>query len=63
MHECQYPEWDKSMIPFYGIGNGDYFCICKNDAKIYYYYQDELKYECYSENMDDWIRDLPDFLE
>ena len=63
MHECQYPEWDKSMIPFYGIGNGDYFCICKNDAKIYYYYQDEFKSECYSENMDDWIRDLPHFLE
>ena len=58
MHECQYPEWDKSMIPFYGIGNGDYFCICKNDAKIYYYYQDELKSECYSENMDDWILDI-----
>lgn len=62
-YECQYPEWDKSMIPFYGIGNGDYFCICKNDTKIYYYYQDELKYECYSENMDDWIKELPDFLK
>lgn len=63
VYECQYPEWDKSMIPFYGIGNGDYFCICKNDTKIYYYYQDELKYECYSENMDEWIRELPDFLD
>lgn len=63
LSECQFPEWDENMIPFYGIGNGDYFCICKVDMKIYYYYQDMLKYEQYSENMEDWIQELPDFLE
>ncbi len=33
-YESEYSEWDKNMIPFYGIGNGDYFCICKTDCKI-----------------------------
>lgn len=23
-YECQYSEWDENMVPFYGIGNGDY---------------------------------------
>lgn len=51
------------MIPFYGIGNGDYFCICKTDCKIYYFYHDKLMFENYLENMEKWIAELPDFLE
>lgn len=35
-YEAKYSEWDKNMIPFWGIGNGDYFCICKTNNKIYY---------------------------
>lgn len=33
--------WNEDMIPFYGIGNGDYFCINKLDLKVYYYYNDK----------------------
>ena len=51
------------MIPFFGIGNGDYFCVCKTNNKIYYFYHDILSFEEYSENMDEWIMELPDFLE
>jgi len=61
--ESQYPEWDKNMIPFFGIGNGDYFCVCKTNNKIYYFYHDILSFEEYSENMEEWIMELPDFLE
>lgn len=39
------------MIPFYGIGNGDYF------------YHHKLMFENYLENMEKWIAELPDFLE
>ena len=62
-YESEYSEWDKNMIPFYGIGNGDYFCICKTDCKIYYFYHDKLMFENYLENMEKWIAELPDFLE
>ena len=62
-YETKYSEWDKNMIPFWGIGNGDYFCICKTNNKIYYFYHDRLSFEDYSENMDKWIMELPDFLE
>ena len=63
LYESKYPEWDKNMIPFYGIGNGDYFCICKLDMKIYYFYQENLSFDVYSQDMDEWIKGLIDFLE
>lgn len=28
-HEMLHGNWNENMIPFYGIGNGDYFCISK----------------------------------
>lgn len=62
-HECSYPEWDDNMIPFYGIGNGDYFCIHKGNRKIYYFYADRLEFEWYMDTFGEWILDLPDFLE
>ena len=51
------------MIPFYGIGNGDYFCLRINDMKVYYFYEDQLQFEFYMETFAEWILDLPDFLE
>ena len=62
-YESRYQEWDSHMIPFMGIGNGDYFCISKLDSKIYYFYCDKLMFEVYSQSMSDWIKELPDFLE
>lgn len=62
-HESKYSEWNKNMIPFYGIGNGDYFCINKENAAVYYYYSDKLEFEFYIASFGDWIIDLPDFLE
>lgn len=49
------------MIPFYGIGNGDYFCINKLDLKVYYYYNDKYTLEEYCYNFKTWIENLPNF--
>lgn len=62
-YECQYPEWDENMVPFYEIGNGDYFCIHKENNKVYYFYADSLEFELYMDTFSEWILNLPDFLE
>jgi len=39
-HEIKYGDWNASLIPFYGIGNGDYFCISGKDfpvARVYFF--------------------------
>lgn len=61
-HEMENGYWKSNMIPFYGIGNGDYFCINRDDSKVYYYYSDKDKFEKYSNNFKSWIEDLPNFL-
>lgn len=55
--------WDKNMIPFYGMGHGEYFCISLYDDKVYYYYADEGDYEEYCEDFSSWIKELPEFLQ
>ena len=62
-HECRYPEWNVNMIPFYAIGNGDYFCLHKNDMRVYYFYAGRLEFGFYMETFAEWILDLPNFLE
>lgn len=61
-HEMENGNWKENMIPFYGIGNGDYFCINTEDSKIYYYYEDKNKFEEYCNNFKTWIEDLHNFL-
>jgi SMI1-KNR4 cell-wall len=64
--ECKYPEWDPDMIPFFGIGNGDYFCINRMqcpDSPVYYRYLDRESFEEDSPSFEQWIRGLPDFLD
>ena len=62
-HELKYGNWKKEMVPFYGIGNGDYFCISALDSKVYYYYGDMESYEEYCDNFEMWINRLPEILE
>lgn len=61
-HEVINGNWNVNMIPFYGIGNGDYFCISKVDSKVYYYYGDKGEFEKYCDTFKAWIEDLPNFL-
>lgn len=54
--------WDPNMIPFYGIGNGDYFCINYNNS-VYFYDHEQNAFEKYFDTFELWIKDLPTFLE
>lgn len=63
--ELENVEWRKDMIPFYGIGNGDYFCIHSINGigkEVYYYYHDEQLFELFTFTFEEWIRQLPEFL-
>ncbi|NMO94327.1 SMI1/KNR4 family protein [Paenibacillus lemnae] len=58
-------KWKPEMIPFYSIGNGDYFClnsIESPDSPVYYYYHEDFYFEEYTENFALWIKALPEFL-
>lgn len=64
-YEMNYGDWKEKLIPFYAIGNGDYFCFNSEqspNSPVYYYYSDQNKEEQYSDSFEDWIKELPDFL-
>jgi len=61
-HEISNGNWDRRFIPFYGIGNGDYFCLSNFDSKVYYYFDDTGKIDKYCDSFEMWIEDLPNFL-
>ncbi|ATP40175.1 SMI1 / KNR4 family protein [Solibacillus sp. R5-41] len=57
--------WDANLIPFLDIGNGDYFCIsAKHSPKspVYYYYSEDFDVEEYNTSFEEWIKNLPQFL-
>ena len=62
-YESKYDDWDKEMIPFCGIGNGDYVCINKTNMEIYYFYSEVPEYEKLNNSFSEWIMELPTFLE
>ena len=60
------PTWKQNMVPFYSIGNGDYFCISASEdclSAVYYYYLDRKAFVKHCESFEEWIVDLPIFLE
>lgn len=59
--EMIYGNWDKNMIPFYGIGSGDYFCINSNNKNVWYFY-DKQRFEFYCNDFEEWIKGLPEFM-
>ncbi|HEX9062036.1 MAG TPA: SMI1/KNR4 family protein [Clostridia bacterium] len=64
-YEMQDGNWNADLIPFYGIGNGDYFCISAKESPnshVYYFYHDDLIIEQYSNDFEEWINGLPTFL-
>lgn len=64
-YEMQDGNWNADLIPFYGIGNGDYFCISAKESpnsNVYYFYHDDLRIEQYSNDFEEWINGLPTFL-
>jgi hypothetical protein len=64
--ETKDPAWPAWLIPFYGIGNGDYFCLDARAAErspVSYWYHERRRAEPYSPCFGDWVRGLPEFLE
>ncbi|EEF59771.1 SMI1/KNR4 family protein [Pedosphaera parvula] len=50
--EMKNGDWQKDMIPFYNIGNGDYFCLSASageDSPVFYFYHDDGRFERYSD--------------
>jgi len=63
--ESQQGEWPPWLIPFYGIGNGDYFGLdlrIEGKSEVYYWYHDRLAAEKYSASFEEWLRGLKSFL-
>lgn len=62
--EIENGDWDVRLIPFYDIGNGDYFCFKANGRgdSVYYYDHSSGEVSIESESFDDWLRGLPEFL-
>jgi hypothetical protein len=59
--DSEYP-W---LVPFYSIGNGDYFCFDareKKNSAVYYFHHEDRHLSCENPSFDDWLRALPKFL-
>jgi hypothetical protein len=59
------PGWPRSLVPFYGIGNGDYFALDSGagpDSPVLYWYHERSVAEVYAPSFDEWLRGLPAFL-
>lgn len=64
-YEINQGHWNSDLIPFYSIGNGDYFCLNSKEcpmSPVYYLYHEDSRVEKYSNSFADWIKGLPDFL-
>lgn len=64
-YEMKQGGWKEDLIPFYGVGNGDYFCLLANtysDMGVYYYSHEENNSEKEANDFEEWLNQLPDFL-
>lgn len=64
-YELKQGVWKKELIPFYSIGNGDYFCLLANECPntgVYYYSHEEHNVEKEADSFEEWLNQLPSFL-
>lgn len=64
-YEMKQAGWKEEFIPFYSIGNGDYFLLLSNECPktgVYYYSHEEKKIEKEADNFEEWLNQLPTFL-
>lgn len=63
--EIKHGEWEEGLIPFYSIGNGDYFCLLTNEEvneAVYYYSHENSGIEKEADDFQEWLIQLPFFL-
>lgn len=64
-YEMKQGGWKEELIPFYSIGNGDYFCLDSNECPntgVYYYSHEETNIEKEANSFEEWLKQLPIFL-
>lgn len=57
--------WKKELIPFYSIGNGDYFCLHSKEGQrtgVYFYFHEEHGVTKEADDFDEWLNQLPTYL-
>lgn len=63
-YEMKYGNWNSIFIPFFQIGNGDYFCLnaleCPNSF-IYFYNHEDESFKKYMESFESWIENFESF--
>lgn len=55
--------WDADLIPFYGVGNGDYWCLSAKlgeASAVYYVYHEDGHAEKETTDFSDWLLSLPE---
>ncbi len=60
--EVNFSQWPADFIPFYGIGNGDYFALnCKEGSATRVYYRDheDGSMVVHSPSFSAWLDELP----
>jgi len=58
-------QWNADLIPFYSIGNGDYFCLSAKEGSetaVYYWSHDDCSVSKENESFENWLCSLPTFL-
>lgn len=58
-------EWNADLIPFYSIGNGDYYCLSAHEGRasaVYYWSHDDYSVSKENESFEYWLKALPSFL-
>lgn len=64
-YEMKQGNWKEEFIPFYSIGNGDYFCLLSNECPktgVYYYSHEKTNIDKEANNFEEWLKQLPTFL-
>ncbi|MGE7022148.1 SMI1/KNR4 family protein [Solibacillus cecembensis] len=64
-YEMKQGGWKEKLIPFYSVGNGDYFCLLSNECPnsgVYYYSHEHNNIEKDADNFEEWLNQLPNFL-
>jgi len=62
--EREMGNWPIDAVPFYDVGNGDYYCLNGNEgpnSRVYYVYHEDRRVEIVKASFDDWIRGMPDY--
>ena len=65
-YEMKQGGWKEELIPFYSIGNGDYFCLLSNECPnsgVYYFSHEENNIDKEADNFEEWIKKLLTFLD